>query len=265
MRKVLLLLIAVSCLWYACTNLKAEEQQGQVLHATGTKPVNITIQQTPKVGYIVSPKGYQRIPLVGSSFGSWLRQIPMRSNNTLYLYNGKPKPYQWLHYAVLDIPIGKEDLMQCADAIMYCRAAYINTVKSQQSISFTDNNGKTYTCPPNASQQQFQQFMRKVYSYCNSASLVKQTKCIPYANLQPGDVLLRGGFPGHGVLVLDMCSNAAGERLYLLAQGFMPAQDIHVLKNLEDKSISPWYRLDTTATNIQTPQYLFYASEVRRF
>jgi hypothetical protein len=170
-----------------------------------------------------------------------------------------------LHYAVLDIPIGKEDLIQCADAIMYCRAAYLYNVKTQQTISFTDNNGKAYSCPPNASQQQFQQFMRKVYAYCNSASLAKQMKQIPYAKLQPGDVLLRGGFPGHGVLVVDMCTNNNGERLYLLAQGFMPAQDIHILKNLEDKSISPWYRLDTTAQKIQTPQYLFYASEARRF
>ena len=265
MRKLWWLLLLAPVLWYACMLVKAENQQEQIVHASGKMPGTIAIKQTPYISTIITPKGFQRIPLVGHSFGSWLRQLPLRSNNTVYLYNGKPRPYQWLHHTVLDIPIGKEDLLQCADAIMYCRAAYLYNSKSKQAISFTDNKGKVYSCPPTATQQQFQQFLRKVYSYCNSASLVRQMKPVRYAQLQPGDVLLRGGFPGHGVLVVDMCQNAKGERLYLLAQGFMPAQDIHIVKNPEDKNISPWYRLDTTATTVQTPQYLFYTAEAMRF
>lgn len=34
------------------------------------------------------------------------------------LYNGSQKPNQSVHYAVFDIDVGKEDLQQCADAVM---------------------------------------------------------------------------------------------------------------------------------------------------
>ena len=45
--------------------------------------------------------------------------------------------------------------------------------------------------------------------------------------MQIGDVLIQGGSPGHAVIVVDMAENpATGEKLYLLAQSYMPAQDI---------------------------------------
>lgn len=37
-----------------------------------------------------------------------------------------------------------------------------------------------------------------------------------------------------------MAENNKGEKIYLLAQGFMPAQDIHVLVNFVDTDLSPW-------------------------
>jgi len=39
-----------------------------------------------------------------------------------------------------------------------------------------------------------------------------------------------GGNPGHTVLVLDMASNSAGERVLLLGQSYMPAQSFQVLR-----------------------------------
>ena len=58
-------------------------------------------------------------------------------------------------------------------------------------------------------------------------------------NIKPGDVLIRGGFPGHAVIVMDMATNSAGKKIYLLAQSYMPAQDIHVLVNPSDEHSSP--------------------------
>ena len=49
----------------------------------------------------------------------------------------------------------------------------------------------------------------------------------PVTSMQIGDVLIQGGSPGHAVIVVDMAENpATGEKLYLLAQSYMPAQDI---------------------------------------
>ena len=72
----------------------------------------------------------------------------------------------------------------------------------------------------------------------------------------PGDVLIQGGYPGHAVVVLDVAADPSGRRYLLLGQSYMPAQQIHVLKNLGDPRLSPWY--DAAALNgsgVATPEW----------
>jgi hypothetical protein len=79
-----------------------------------------------------------------------------------------------------------------------------------------------------------------------------------------GDVLIRGGFPGHAVIVIDVAINKGGKKIYLLAQSYMPAQDIHVLINPVNKLLSPWYEVHDK-TNIETPEYTFTKFELKRW
>jgi hypothetical protein len=64
------------------------------------------------------------------------------------------------------------------------------------------------------------------------------------------------------VLVLDVAANPEGRRVALLGQGFMPAQDFHVLSPGGDDA--PWFPLDgdTVATPFWKP---FPWSSLRRF
>ena len=39
-----------------------------------------------------------------------------------------------------------------------------------------------------------------------------------------GDIFIQGGSPGHCVMVVDVAAKAFGERIFLLAQSFMPAR-----------------------------------------
>ena len=80
----------------------------------------------------------------------------------------------------------------------------------------------------------------------------------------PGDILIRGGFPGHAVIVIDVATNAKGNRIYLLAQSYIPAQDIHLLNNPSNKKISPWY-LVNEEERIITPEYLFTTMELNKW
>src|SRR5947207_2765902 len=79
-----------------------------------------------------------------------------------------------------------------------------------------------------------------------------------------GDVFIRGGFPGHAVIVVDVVKNKDGLKKYLIAQSYMPAQDIHVLLNPSDENGSPWYDVNDDE-NIQTPEYTFYPFELKRW
>lgn len=58
--------------------------------------------------------------------------------------------------------------------------------------------------------------------------------------------------------------NEEGEKCYLLAQGYMPAQDFHILKNPAN-SLNPWYYESDLEYPIQTPQYTFEEGSIRRW
>ena len=96
------------------------------------------------INAILLPRGYERIALEQNSFGEWLRAIRLKKDNHVYLYNGTLKKNQSAQFAVLDIPVGKKDLQQCADAVMRLRAEYLFDLKRYTEIVFKDNNGKPY-------------------------------------------------------------------------------------------------------------------------
>jgi len=51
----------------------------------------------------------------------------------------------------------------------------------------------------------------------------------------------------------------------MIAQSYMPAQDIHILINVSKSSISPWYDLVETASEVQTPEWTFEGNQLKRF
>ena len=78
-----------------------------------------------------------------------------------------------------------------------------------------------------------------------------------------GEVFIKGGFPGHAVLVVDVAEDSSGSRIFLLAQSYMPAQDIHILKN-PASTMSPWYSADDPGDLI-TPEWTFSRNSLKRF
>jgi hypothetical protein len=60
-----------------------------------------------------------------------------------------------------------------------------------------------------------------------------------------------------------MAESESGKKLYLLAQSYMPAQEIQILINRNNRLISPWYELKEG--DIFTPEWTFEPSDLRRF
>src|ERR1700730_2507018 len=81
------------------------------------------------IGNIPCPPGFNRINEVPGSFGGWLRNLRLKKDKRVYLYNGSLKQNQSAQFAVLDIPVGKEDLQQCADAVMRLKAEFLFSQK----------------------------------------------------------------------------------------------------------------------------------------
>ncbi|NOZ56994.1 MAG: DUF4846 domain-containing protein, partial [Calditrichaeota bacterium] len=115
----------------------------------------------------------------------------------------------------------------------------------------------------NASYSNFRRYLAIVFTYAGSASLERELVGVPNpTQVQPGDVFIQGGHPGHGVIVVDVAENASGERVFLLAQSYMPAQEIHILHGPED--IDPWYHARKSGT-LNTPEWTFCYSDLKRF
>ncbi len=234
------------------------------------------------------PEDYERIPLDEKSFGYYLRNLPLKPDGTdVFLYNGKPKANK-VHAAVIDMEIGSLDLQQCADAVIRLRSEYLFARKLYGLIHFNFTNGfradyakwalgyridvkgdqikwirtdmTSYEYPA------FRRYLDVVFTYAGTYSLAQELVKAEYRDIQPGDVFIRGGSPGHAVIVVDVAVNhSTGQKIFLLAQSYMPAQDIHVLINPSDPELSPWYEVDPGAEIIRTPEWEFRVEELRRF
>lgn len=233
------------------------------------------------------PTGYQRISLETPNFAAYLQQLPLKPQGSLvHYYNGAEKTTPGVYAAVVDMEIGKRDLQQCADAVMRLRGEFLFQQERYDDIRFNFTNGFDMTFAkwrqgyrvkvagnkvswvksksPSSSYANFRSYMNMVFAYAGTLSLAKELRSVPLSEMQIGDVFIQGGSPGHAVIVVDMAINAQGEKLFMLAQSYMPAQDIQVLQNPNQASISPWYPLPK-GEDVATPEWNFSIHDLKRF
>jgi hypothetical protein len=67
------------------------------------------------------------------------------------------------------------------------------------------------------------------------------------------------------MVVVDMAVDKVGNKAILVAQSYMPAQDIHVVTNLINKDSSPWYIVNNQTKSINFPEYYFNMNQIMRF
>jgi hypothetical protein len=61
-----------------------------------------------------------------------------------------------------------------------------------------------------------------------------------------------------------MAKNKQGKKIFLLAQSYMPAQELQILKNPNNAKMSPWYSEEFGETLI-TPEWTFKKAHLKRF
>ncbi len=239
------------------------------------------------INRIPTPAGYTRTTLAAGSFGDWLRHVPLKPGKpSVHLYDGELKWNQSAHHAVIDLDVGQRDLQQCADAVMRLRAEYLYASNAHDQIHFNYTSGDkvgfekwssgykplvkgsnvrwvaSSSC--NDSYTSFRKYMDNIFMYAGTASLTKELQQVPLAQIQVGDVFIKGGSPGHAVLVMDVAENTAGNKVFLVAQSYMPAQEMHVLVNPGNR-LSPWYSIAEIGEEVQTPEWTFYRDQLKRF
>ncbi|MDB4835494.1 DUF4846 domain-containing protein [Cyclobacteriaceae bacterium] len=244
-------------------------------------PINTSSQVN--VGSITAFPSYTRDSV--NEFGDYLRALPLKPlNATVHCYDGSIKANK-VHYRVVDVDVGYRDLQQCADAVMRLRAEFLYRHKRYKEIHFNFTNGfkcsysewmkgkrikvegneVTWVQRSSASNtyRDFRKYMDVVFSYAGTLSLSKELVSVDISTITIGDVFIQGGSPGHAVIVLDVVSNDVGAKMIMLAQSYMPAQDIHILKSTNGTT-SPWYTIPSNGT-LETPEWVFSTTDLKRF
>ena len=286
--------IIFSFLFLSCRDVPRPFEESVSVCAAEVLPDTSLVQslidpsgKTPETRFKV-PDGFQRVKADSTSFGYYLRKLPLKpAGSKVKYYNGNEKDGEGVYDAVVDLPIGNKDLHQCADAVMRLRAEYLYSQKQYDKIHFNFTNG--FRCDysewikgkrvavngnnvswkqsalPSNTRTDFWNYLEMVFSYAGSLSLSKELVSVAVNNIQPGDVFIHGGSPGHAEIVLDVAMHPKnGKRLFMLAQSYMPAQETQILINPNDKKISPWYSVDFGEI-LETPEYRFERTELKRF
>lgn len=233
------------------------------------------------------PPGFERIVVATNSFAHYLRHLPLKPpGSKVQLYDGREKANNRVYDAVINLPIGQKNLHQCADAVIRLRAEYLWRSGQLDKIHFNLTNGfrvdydrwrkgervKVVSNQTSWAQKTtasntyvtFWAYLEFVFTYAGTLSLSKELQSVSVSTLQIGDVFIQGGSPGHAIIVVDMAMNKAGKKVFLLAQSYMPAQEIQILKNPQNADLSPWYS-DDFGEILSTPEWTFGAEDLKRF
>jgi len=233
------------------------------------------------------PEGYERTIEAEGSFGEYMRHFPLKEHGSpVLLYDGDEKWNQSAHAAVFDMDVENRDLQQCTDSIMRVYAEYFWQKKAYDKIQFHLTNGFLMDYPSwragkriqvsgnnvqwvtsageDASYENFRAYFRQIMNYAGTLSLDAESRPVELLEMKIGDMFLTGGSPGHCVLVVDMAVNDAGQTCFLLAQGYMPAQEFHVLNNPADPDC-PWYFTEELTWPFWTPEYVFEEGSLKRW
>lgn len=236
---------------------------------------------------ILPPKGYKRTKAGDNSLTTFLRNYEMNvDGSSVHLYNGWKKWNQSAHIAVFKLPIENEDLQQCADSVMRVYGEYYYQNQNFDKIKFKLGGGfiadfdkwrkgyaisvsgnKVSWVPSskcNSSYESFKKFMRIVFAYSGTLNMEGDSEKIPLSKANVGDIFIKGGSPGHVVMIVDICKNSKEEKAYLLGQGYMPAQEFHLLKNPLHED-DPWYYEEEINYPLNTPEYTFDEGSLRKY
>ena len=256
----------------SCANKPTDNSQSET-----TDSVQIVVEPIKdpmRVGEIPLPEGFERVPIEDTtSFAYFLRNLPLKPIGTpVYTYDGYEYWTTDYAYAVIDgYDPGNEDLQLCADAIIRIRAEWLWRNKRYDEIVFHFTNGdlceykrfaegESFTIKNNKivwykdskkhdrdySYEYFLAYLNWVFRYAGTISLERELSPVDIHDIQIGDVFIKGGSPGHAIIVVDVANDVKwhkGDKVFLVAESYMPAQDIHILKNMNNyrEKTSPWH------------------------
>ncbi len=210
------------------------------------------------------PAGFALDAAAPGSYAAWLRHLPLLPTGTpVRSFAGRTivAAGNASLAAVVDLDLSPHDRQQCADTIMRLRGEYLFSVGKAAETRFLWAGGKRFgfaewrrglrpekqgrgwsfeaKAPASDGYKAFRSYLEFMFSWTGTLHQAGEP-AVRFADLRAGDFLIKGGSPGHAVIILDLARDAGGRVRALIGQGFMPAQDLHVLRGSDG---SAWFEL----------------------
>ncbi len=237
---------------------------------------------------IVPPEGYTRIPAAEDSFLAFMREMPVwEQGSSIMTYDGKAIS-SVNAAAIYTLSLPDNHYQQCADTVIRLWSEYFYQTGQFDRMAFTFTsgyqtrwtdwqNGWRYLTIPvvgktfrlklasrDDSLQQMHNYLQAVMQYAGTLSLEAESHPISAAEARAGDIICKGGTPGHVLVIVDEAVNEAGERCFLLAQGLIPAQSAHIITGCGNAQ-SPWYTEEQLSERpLRLSSYTYQSTDVLR-
>lgn len=234
------------------------------------------------------PAGFTRVSVAPDTFAAWLRTLPLYPHRTQVLaFDGQPLSRPAL--AVVALDVGRRNVQQCADSILRLHAEYLwsRGLGRRAAYHFTSGDRSAFADwaagerfrvkgakvqrisggPRGAGHSAYREWLMHLFTYAGTQSLRFDSDPVADRPLEAGDFFVQPGGPGHAVMILDIAEDANGRRVGLVGQGFMPAEDLHVLKAQGSADLDgAWFSLpDPKQPWIATPSWApFHLNQARR-
>lgn len=279
--------LLVSTIFVGCNSINLNEEDNNYKKEENIETFAVNKDKNTLKERYDPPKGYERVEVKENSFEEYLRNSELKPyGEKVKYYNGTTKSKSGVYDSVFKVDIGDRDLHQCADAIMLLKAEYLYKNKRYEEISFNfvngfkaeyskwlegyrisvDNNNTSWYKKSgyDDSYETFRSYMNMVFAYSGTLSLEKEAQSINFEEMKIGDIFIVGGSPGHAVIVVDMAKNIeTGEKVFMLAQSYMPAQETQLLINPNSDKLSPWYSTSFEG-ELRTPEWSFEKDNLKR-
>lgn len=239
----------------------------------------------PLSAVFAPPDGFTRTP--DTPLTTWLRGLPVRQDRTeVRSFRGRALgPSK----AVVALDVGTRDVQQCADSILRLHGEFLwsSGRAGQAAYHFTSGDrsawsdwrrGERFAVKGSAvkrvrgrkvtGHRAFRTWLMHTFRYAGTRSLKHDSMPVGASPIEPGDFYVAPGGPGHAVMVLDVATHPDGRRAALIGQGFMPAQDFHVVGRGGSRMLDGvWFLLpDASNASIATPSWApFHRDDARRF
>lgn len=276
-----LVLLAMVLLPKAQAGDKANDRQEDKIEDTTDSTVDTVVGSVvDRVADRFSvPEGFRRVQ--AGPFAAYLRNLPLKPKGSRARLHSGAYVRHGSVAAVVDMDIGPRDLQQCADTAIRLYADFERSQGREKALSFTFTSGHSYayqdylggkrpkvsgqtvtwvkTKPTKNSETAYRAYLDQIYMYAGTASLARDLKSYSVAQAQIGDLFINPGFPGHAAMIVDIVVNQKGERMAMLVQGYLPAQDVHIVKDITG---DVWFKLGRPLTS---DTFFFKGDRVFRF